>query len=120
MRQCSMIRRNLISSFVTGSVAVLLLLPAAAGAQTSPGGAAPSAIRGEEATDATKELIQLQRNPANWPMQAGNYAGWRYSPLHQINRNNVKDLRIGWQVSTGVLRGHEGGPLVIDGMLYFQ
>lgn len=38
----------------------------------------------------------------------------------QINRENVKDLKIGWQVSTGVLRGHEGGPLVVDGMLYFQ
>ena len=50
----------------------------------------------------------------------GNYAGWRYTPLHQINQGNVKDLKIGWQVSTGVLRGHEGGPLVVDGMLYFQ
>jgi glucose dehydrogenase len=53
-------------------------------------------------------------------MQAGSYAGWRYTPLDQINPSNVKDLKISWQISTGVLRGHEGGPLVVDGMLYFQ
>jgi lanthanide-dependent methanol dehydrogenase len=72
------------------------------------------------AQNATDELLKLQRNPSNWPMQEGNYAGWRYSPLDKINRENVKNLKIGWQISTGVLRGHEGGPLVVDGMLYFQ
>jgi hypothetical protein len=64
-------------------------------------------------------LGRLQQEPANWPMQLGNYSGWRYTPLHQINQTNVKHLKIGWQVSAGVLRGHEGGPLVIDGVLYF-
>jgi hypothetical protein len=54
------------------------------------------------------ELSRLQRDPANWAMQARNYAGWRYTPLDQINRTNVKDLKIGWQVLTGVVRGHEG------------
>jgi glucose dehydrogenase len=65
--------------------------------------------RSNTAAAVSADLNRLQRDPSNWPMQLGNYAGWRYTPLHQINRDNVKDLKIGWQVSTGVLRGHEGG-----------
>ena len=111
-RKRSMNWRHMLAYCMAGSVAALMWVPVAAGAQTNSGGATPS--------DAAKELAQLQKDPAAWPMQSGNYAGWRYTPLHQINQGNVKDLKIGWQVSTGVLRGHEGGPLVVDGMLYFQ
>jgi len=53
------------------------------------------------AAGVAEEINRLQRDPANWPMQNGNYAGWRYTPLDQINRANAKDLKIGWQVSTG-------------------
>jgi glucose dehydrogenase len=35
------------------------------------------------------------RDSANWPMRAENYAGWRYIPLQQINQTNVEDLKIG-------------------------
>ncbi|MDX5349397.1 MAG: methanol/ethanol family PQQ-dependent dehydrogenase, partial [Paracoccaceae bacterium] len=38
--------------------------------------------------------------------------------LDQINRDNVGDLRVAWTFSTGVLRGHEGGPLVVGNMMY--
>ena len=33
-------------------------------------------------------------------------------------QGNVKDLQVAWTFSTGVLRGHEGGPLVIGDMMY--
>jgi lanthanide-dependent methanol dehydrogenase len=46
------------------------------------------------------DLNRLQRDSANWPMRAGNYAGWRYIPLQQINQTNVENLKIGWQNST--------------------
>ena len=39
-------------------------------------------------------------------------------PLSQINKDNVGDLRPAWTFSTGVLRGHEGGPLVIGDVMY--
>ncbi len=64
------------------------------------------------------ELIKLSEDPANWPMWGGNYTGNRYSELDQINTENVGDLRPEWTFSTGVLRGHEGGPTVIGDMLY--
>lgn len=62
---------------------------------------------------ANDELIKLQDNPNYWVMPAGNYDGTRFSKLDQINKNNAKDLKMAWTFSTGVLRGHEGGPLVL-------
>ena len=53
-----------------------------------------------------------------WAMQLGNYAGTRYSELAQINKDNVGDLQVAWTFSTGVLRGHEGSPLVIGDVMY--
>jgi lanthanide-dependent methanol dehydrogenase len=69
---------------------------------------------------AAQGLSQMEHNSREWVMQGGNYGDWRYSPLEQINRENVKNLRIAWQFSTGKLRGHEGGSLVVGDTLYFQ
>ena len=38
--------------------------------------------------------------------------------LKQINAGNVSKLQVAWTFSTGVLRGHEGAPLVIGDMMY--
>ena len=67
---------------------------------------------------ANAELLQMEKNPNDWVMQNGNYANTRYSGLDQINAGNVKDLKVSWTFSTGVLRGHEGGPLVIGDVMY--
>src|SRR5947207_13394124 len=42
----------------------------------------------------------------------------RYSPLAQIGKANVKNLKAAWSFSTGVLSGHEGNPLVINNVMY--
>ncbi len=67
---------------------------------------------------ATEDLTKLMANPNYWASQAGDYANTRYSKLDQINRDNVGKLQVAWTFSTGVLRGHEGGPLVIGDTLY--
>jgi PQQ-dependent dehydrogenase (methanol/ethanol family) len=67
---------------------------------------------------AAEDLQQAAKNPKNWAMQAGNEANHRYSTLAQINKGNVKNLQVAWTFSTGVLRGHEGGPLVIGDTMY--
>ena len=59
-------------------------------------------------------------NEKNWAMQAGDMANQRYSRLGQINKGNVDKLRVAWTFSTGVLRGHEGSPLVVDGVMYLH
>jgi len=63
-------------------------------------------------------ILDLQQDPNQWVMQNGNYASTRYSALDQITAANVKDLKVAWTFSTGVLRGHEGGPLVIGDVMY--
>jgi PQQ-dependent dehydrogenase (methanol/ethanol family) len=67
---------------------------------------------------ANDSVIEAVSNPANWAIQTGDYANTRYSELSQITRENVGDLQVAWTFSTGVLRGHEGSPLVIDNMMY--
>ncbi len=67
---------------------------------------------------ANEELMSLAADAKNWAMPTGDYANTRYSQLNQINKDNVKDLQVKWTFSTGVLRGHEGGPLVIGDVMY--
>jgi alcohol dehydrogenase (cytochrome c) len=85
----------------------LLSLVGMAGVVMSPG-----------LSTANPELMQLMSNPDNWAVWGGNYSGQRYSELDEINTQNVGDLRVAWTFSTGVLRGHEGGPLVVGDTLY--
>jgi glucose dehydrogenase len=67
---------------------------------------------------ANDSVLEATSDPANWAIQTGDYANTRYSTLDQINRDNVGDLQVAWTFSTGVLRGHEGSPLVIGDMMY--
>jgi PQQ-dependent dehydrogenase (methanol/ethanol family) len=64
------------------------------------------------------DVEALTKNPKNWAMQAGDLANRRYSELKEINKDNAKNLQVAWTFSTGVLRGHEGGPLVIGDTMY--
>lgn len=57
-------------------------------------------------------------DPNQWVLQTGDYANQRYSKLDQINKENVAKLQVSWTFSTGVLRGHEGSPLVVGNMMY--
>ncbi len=70
------------------------------------------------AAQANDELIKMSQNPKEWVMSTGNYANHRYSQLKQITADNVGKLQVAWTFSTGVLRGHEGGPLVIGDVMY--
>ena len=67
---------------------------------------------------ANDELNRMSQNPAEWAMPTGDYANTRYSKLKQINASNVGKLQVAWTFSTGVLRGHEGGPLIIGSTMY--
>ncbi len=73
--------------------------------------AAPKQVTGDS-------VAKLMQNPNDWALQTGDYANTRYSKLDQINAENVKKLQVAWTFSTGVLRGHEGSPLVIGDMMY--
>jgi PQQ-dependent dehydrogenase (methanol/ethanol family) len=67
---------------------------------------------------ADPDLNRRMSDSANWAMQSGDYANHRYSELTEINAENVGKLQVVWTISTGVLRGHEGSPLVIGDTMY--
>ena len=67
---------------------------------------------------ANDELQKMSQNPKDWVMPTGDYANHRFSQLKQINAQNVNKLQVAWTFSTGVLRGHEGAPLVVGDMMY--
>ena len=69
---------------------------------------------------ANSELEGKMANSANWASQAGDMYNQRYSKLDKISTANVGKLQVAWTFSTGVLRGHEGSPLVVDGMMYIH
>src|SRR5215213_3113797 len=53
-----------------------------------------------------------------WSLPARDYANSRFSNLAEITPANAKNLRVSWTFSTGVLRGHEGQPLVVANTMY--
>jgi PQQ-dependent dehydrogenase (methanol/ethanol family) len=53
-----------------------------------------------------------------WTMPNKNQSATRYSAVSEINSENVKNLKVAWSFSTGVLRGHEGEPLVVGNTMF--
>ena len=70
--------------------------------------------------NANEDLMSQMDNADQWAIQTGDYANQRYSELDQITAENVGDLQVAWTFSTGVLRGHEGSPLVIGDTMYLH
>src|SRR4051812_41711611 len=62
--------------------------------------------------------IQNQPDDGQWTMPAKNYASTRFSTMDQINSGNVKTLKLAWTFSTGVTRGHEAAPLIVNNTMY--
>ena len=79
-------------------------------------GAAGSAFAADYAPVTDARLANPE--PENWLMTRGNYKGWSYSALDQINAHNVKNLVPVWSVSTGVDSGHESPPIVNNGVMF--
>jgi PQQ-dependent dehydrogenase (methanol/ethanol family) len=62
--------------------------------------------------------IQNQPDDGQWVMAPKNYASTRFSTLDQINTGNVANLKAAWTFSTGVTRGHEAAPLIVNNTMY--
>jgi PQQ-dependent dehydrogenase (methanol/ethanol family) len=67
---------------------------------------------------ANDELAKMAQNPKQWVMPTGDFSNHRFSGLKQITAQNVAKLQVAWTFSTGVLRGHEGNPLVVGDTMY--
>jgi len=72
-----------------------------------------------------QRLVNAQNEPQNWLMMNGDYASMRYSKLTQINRDNVKNLRLAWALALGGMQDigqngpeNEVNPLIDNGYMY--
>ena len=72
---------------------------------------ATSSVDGERITAANSE-------PHNWLAHGRTYDEQRFSPLNQINDENVTDLSLAWYRDTGSKRGLEATPIVVDGFMF--
>jgi alcohol dehydrogenase (cytochrome c) len=92
----------------------LLALPATLAAQ-------PSSAVAQRAIDAYSTVTQSRLTdpePGNWLSYRGTQDGWGFSPLGQIDTDNVAQLVPVWTLSTGVTGGHEAPPVVNDGVMF--
>jgi alcohol dehydrogenase (cytochrome c) len=62
-------------------------------------------------------IVKADAEPQNWLTYSGTYAGHRYSPLTQIDKATVADLKMAWafQMPSATT---ETSPLVVDGIIY--
>jgi alcohol dehydrogenase (cytochrome c) len=65
-----------------------------------------------------QRLLEAGKEPQNWLMYSGDYAGRRYSELKQINTANAAMLVPKWAYQTMAGGKFETTPLVVDGILY--
>jgi alcohol dehydrogenase (cytochrome c) len=79
----------------------------------------------QQAADPTRNITSVTdamlRNPpaGDWLMWRRSYDAWGYSPLEQINKDNVKGLQVAWawSMNNGAT---ETTPIVHDGVLFLH
>ncbi|MBV9609081.1 MAG: PQQ-dependent dehydrogenase, methanol/ethanol family [Acidobacteria bacterium] len=96
----------------------LLLIGLCPGCGRSASKARSDPPRNPAAVDAER-LINADREPGNWMTHGRTYSEQRFSPLKQINDQNVGQLGLAWFYDLDTNRGQESTPLVIDGVMYF-
>ena len=122
-----------IGSVATGVATASVINPApggpaagaaGAGAQAAarPQGPPPSrghSVQGEVPNYVPVTDEMLRTPPAgDWLMARRNYQAWSHSPLTEITRANVKDLRLAWSWSMNEGGANQTNPLVHNGIMY--
>ncbi len=64
-------------------------------------------------------IVNADLEPQNWLTHGRTYSEQRFSPLDQIDTENIGSLGLTWAYKTGTTRGLEATPLVVDGIMYF-
>jgi alcohol dehydrogenase (cytochrome c) len=106
-------------------------VPASQATRETTGAPSPGAARGNNVrlgltvtgevknyVPVTDEML-LKPDPADWLIVRGNYQGWNHSALAQVNRDNVKELRLAWSWNMNdSAAANEPTPLVHNGIIY--
>ncbi|HKV25854.1 MAG TPA: PQQ-dependent dehydrogenase, methanol/ethanol family [Candidatus Acidoferrum sp.] len=65
-------------------------------------------------------MARADVEPGNWMSYGRSYSEQRFSPLTQINDEDVNQLGLAWYVDLDIRRGQEATPVVVDGVMYFS
>lgn len=117
--------------YKTGLLAAASVLLAACGPaeQSAPQSQAPQtqAVQTQTVTVPTyaaavntERLVNADSEPGNWMAAGRNYWEQRFSPLDQINTQNVSQLGLVWSADLDTSRGQEATPIVVDGAMYIS
>ena len=60
-------------------------------------------------------LVAAENEPGQWMSNGRDYGEQRFSPLDQINTENVSQLSLAWSGDIDTSRGQEATPIVVDG-----
>ncbi len=101
----------------------LTMILLATAAATASYGALPARAADEMTQD---RLLNPDKEAGNWLHHHKNYSATRFSNLKDINKDNVKNLKVAWTMHLGGVEGGgiwthgglEGTPIVENGMLY--
>ena len=110
------------SAATRGSGPPSMALGAGTGSGQGRGGAA--AIRGVTIRGEVKNFVpvtpEMLKNPPaeDWLIFRRNYLGWSYSPLNQITRDNVQDLKLAWVWAMNDTGANQTTPIVHNGIIY--
>jgi alcohol dehydrogenase (cytochrome c) len=115
-----------IGTIATGQRAAVAPRPAgpAGGGDGPPPrpGATPSrghSVTGEVANYVPVTDAMLKNPPpGDWLMARRNYQAWSYSPLDEVTRGNVKDLKLAWSWAMNEAGSNQPMPLVHNGIMY--
>jgi quinoprotein glucose dehydrogenase len=108
-----------IDSRIVSSAALICIAVAMAGC---------NGVASEAATPGTHPATTSGVN-VEWPNYGSDPGGQRFSPLLQINRDNVSRLKVAWVYHTGDISdgkttrsktGFENTPIVVDGKMYIS
>ena len=65
------------------------------------------------------KYLSEEGDGANWAAYGRNSSEQRYSPLKEINADNVKQLGLAWSLDLPNERSLIATPLAVDGVIYF-
>jgi lanthanide-dependent methanol dehydrogenase len=118
-RAASSTTRSLRGAFPPVLATSVLLLVLLAGCKSKSQSSAPGQEPGFTPPGGAQATIaNPEKDDGQWLMQAKDYSSSRFSTLDQVNAGNVKDLKLAWTFSTGLTRGHEAAPLVVNNTMY--
>lgn len=67
-----------------------------------------------------QQLLGADQDPGNWLLYGRTYDNQRFSPLDQINTNNVGSLVPVATIQTGVAASFEVSPVVVNGIMFIS